>query len=43
VFDNLFIPRLDLYPGMQRSGGVRLSFLKVYESKLREKLMEAGA
>jgi hypothetical protein len=36
VFDNIFIPRLDLYAGMHRSGGVRLSFYRVYEIKLKE-------
>jgi hypothetical protein len=43
VCDNLSIPRLDLYPDMHRSVGGRLSFHKVCESKLRERLMKAGA
>jgi hypothetical protein len=43
VCDNLFMARLDFYPDMHRSVGVRLSFHKVSESKLRERLMKAGA
>jgi hypothetical protein len=35
--------KLDLYPDVHRSVGVRLSFHKVSESKLRERLMKADA
>jgi hypothetical protein len=43
VCDNLKMPKLDLYPDMHRSIGVRLSFHKVSESKLIERLKKVHA